>query len=86
MRTFDEIVHRVFDEEVDGRYVFEFGEADFGCRPRYSLELEPILGGGYLIALYEHDEGGEFGDPPGGSELLLSDKVPVRPILREQRP
>ena len=70
MRTFEEVVPAAFTLQ-EGRWVFRFGPED-----RYSLEVEPILGGGWLVALYEQQPG----EPH--PVLLLPDKLPVRAIVR----
>lgn len=70
MRTFEEVVPEVF-RLVDGRWIFGFGPED-----RYTLELEPIVGGGWLVALYDHVPGAPY------PELLLGHKIPVRAVVR----
>jgi hypothetical protein len=67
MKMFDEAVPESFTL-VDGRWVFAFGEG-------YTLELEPIFGGGYWVALYELRPDRVYPD------LLLREKVPMMPML-----
>jgi hypothetical protein len=83
MKTFDEVLDQ-FSQE-GGRLVYRFGETvpifaegrnEPVEGPRYQLELEPLIAGGYLIALYENQEEEPY------PVLLLPEKVPVRPILR----
>lgn len=78
MRTFEEAVPRSF-ALVDGRWVHRFGPDQ-----AFSLELEPILGGGWLVALYGPDPAEHVPGHPGSPwpRLLLADKIPVRAVIR----
>jgi hypothetical protein len=73
MKTFEESVPDSF-AQVDGRWVFAFGPGD-----RYTLELEPEIGGNVVVALYEKQDGAAYPD------LMLRDKVLVRPVRRGDR-
>ena len=82
MLLFKEAAAATFTE-INGRYVFYFGpEIKAGGAggapprdtPQFQLELEPLLTGGYVLALYENKLGSEY------PELLFPEKVPVIPM------
>lgn len=77
MMTFREAVDASFTRTADGRLFYQFGPevaVASGTKPQYELNLEPMLGGGYFLALYENYPGSHY------PELMWEDKVPVVPL------
>ncbi len=64
MKGFSDALIAGFTLELPGPWVYRFGD-------RYQLCFEPMIGGGWFVALYHHAEGALY------PELLLPDKVPV---------
>ncbi len=72
MITFEKAVSSSFVKDHDGFcHSFRFGDGG-----RYELTLEPLLGGQYYLALYDHVDKDQ--EPLGGARLMLQEKVPIR--------
>lgn len=80
---------------VDTRWVFAFGrEPGIGRESgeyRYTLELEPMVGGGFDVAIYEWGAGRQYPNLLLPAKLPLYDEVPrsglqlLAEALREAR-